>query len=189
MVLAGIQLNRDLTVTTNRADILRDGNVVYGKITKLFPNQKAEVQIGEHKMIAQITTPLAVGDRHFFQVQHHQGVIELKVLGERLQNIQETNIADLLNRLGINNNKINREFVQSLIHQRIPFTQAQLNQALAILATIQHNQAEAAHVLQHMIQHRLPMNESVFQALFTQLTQSLTENMHQIVQQLQQQPS
>ena len=48
---------------------MKEGQVVHGTIKKLYPNQTAEVQIGNQKVIAKLETPLKAGDSHFFQVE------------------------------------------------------------------------------------------------------------------------
>lgn len=48
--------------------VLKQGQVFHGKIKQLYPNQMAEIQIGEHRLIAKLETPLKAGDSHYFQV-------------------------------------------------------------------------------------------------------------------------
>lgn len=64
----------------NLAFTLRPGQMISGKVTKLFPNQIAEVLVGSHKVIAQLETPLSVNERHWFQVQPGEGKVHLRVL-------------------------------------------------------------------------------------------------------------
>ena len=37
---------------------LKNGQILFGKVNKVFPNQTAEVQIGHQKMIAALDIPL-----------------------------------------------------------------------------------------------------------------------------------
>src|SRR5690625_6203442 len=59
----------------------RDGQIVQGKILKLFPNNRAEIQIGNHKLVAEITTSLQINKQYFFQVQADDSLIHLKEIG------------------------------------------------------------------------------------------------------------
>lgn len=47
----------------------KNGQILFGKVNKVFPNQTAEVQIGHQKMIATLDIPLRTGKRYWFQVQ------------------------------------------------------------------------------------------------------------------------
>src|SRR5699024_8338084 len=61
---------------------LLEGKIIQVKITKIYPNNRAAIQIGNHKLIAEITTSLSVGKQYFFQVQKPDNV-QLRVLGEQ----------------------------------------------------------------------------------------------------------
>lgn len=60
--------------------VLKQGQVFHGKIKQLYPNQMAEIQIGEHRLIAKLETPLKAGDSHYFQVMSTSPQTELKVV-------------------------------------------------------------------------------------------------------------
>src|SRR5690625_4087383 len=108
MTIMNIQQNR-APHSVDRALVLRDGNIVSGKILKIFPNEKAEIQIGRHKLIAKVTTPLTVGEQYFFQVQRTNQMVQLKVLGDRFKQDQTENIVELMQRLGLKITKSDRK--------------------------------------------------------------------------------
>ena len=56
----------------------KNGQILYGKINKLYPNQMAEVQIGNQKVLANLEAPLQAGERYLLQVQQNLGNILLK---------------------------------------------------------------------------------------------------------------
>ena len=58
----------------------KNGQILYGKINKLYPNQMAEVQIGNQKILANVDAPLQTGERYLLQVQQNIGNLLLKVL-------------------------------------------------------------------------------------------------------------
>src|SRR5690625_3698441 len=133
MTIMNIQQNR-AQHSVDRALVLRDGNIVSGKILKVFPNEKAEIQIGRHKLIAKVTTPLTVGEQYFFQVQRTNQMVQLKVLGDRFKQDQTENIVELMQRLGLKITKSNVQFVQQLINEKIPFNREKIVHALQLLA-------------------------------------------------------
>lgn len=49
---------------------LKNGQILIGKVNKVFPDQTAEVQIGHQKMIANLEIPLRSGEMYWFQVRH-----------------------------------------------------------------------------------------------------------------------
>jgi hypothetical protein len=60
---------------------LKNGQILFGKVNKVSPNQTAEVQIGHQKMIATLDIPLRTGERYWFQVQQpNEGKVVLKAL-------------------------------------------------------------------------------------------------------------
>lgn len=145
---------------------LRSGQIVQGKILKIYPNHRAELQIGSQKMVAQLEAPLAVGERYHFQVTNTEDVIELKVIGSTLRNNPTTmeNISQLLNELNIQSSRPTLQFVQTLMNEKIPFTKQQLQQAIRILQQA-NGSTDAQRVLVEILGRNLPMTESVFNAL------------------------
>src|SRR5699024_1722723 len=108
---------------------LQAGQIVQGHILKLYPNHKAEIQIGLHKLIAQLEASLTLDERYNFQVQTTDNVIYLKVLGDKLTKQANQNGMALLKQLGLKGNKHHAAFLQSLIAEGIPFDIVQLKQA------------------------------------------------------------
>ncbi|MDP1417945.1 hypothetical protein Q8G35_05930 [Peribacillus simplex] len=47
---------------------MKNGQILFGKVNKVFPNQTAEVQISHQKMIATLDIPLRTGEKYWFQV-------------------------------------------------------------------------------------------------------------------------
>ena len=70
----GFKMNSDSNPT------FKDGQILYGKINKLYPNQMAEVQIGNQKIVANLEAPLQTGERYLLQVQQNTGHLLLKVV-------------------------------------------------------------------------------------------------------------
>ncbi|CAM5294749.1 hypothetical protein LSPH24S_06963 [Lysinibacillus sphaericus] len=64
----------------NQPLALKQGQVFHGTIKQLYPDQTAEVQVGNQKLIAKLEVPLKAGDAHFFQVTGTSPQTELKVV-------------------------------------------------------------------------------------------------------------
>ena len=180
------QISRDRMIhAIHEHQTIKVGQIIQGKILKLYPNQKAQIQLGSQIMIAQLEAALAVGERYHFQVEATDDLIHLKVIGEHLKNRPQTHITELLQALGLKTSKGNIEAVQNLMLEKVPFTRAQLAQGFALLDGAK-NKPEALQVLKEMMIHRLPMNESVFQALLAKNTTALSNQFETVIQQLQQ---
>ncbi len=186
MNIPNIQLNKS-SEAANRVLVLRDGNIVVGKITKIYSNQQAEIQIGNHKVTAKVLTPLTIGERYFFQVQQNEHQVQLKVIGNALKQNQTINVTDLLQRLGLKVTKQNIQFVQSLINEKIPFNQAQISQALRLLEGLNNSLSagNSQQILQHLIANKLPITESVYQSLLALHQSSVSDSMNELFQQFQ----
>jgi len=143
------------------------GQIVQGQILKLYPGRKAEIQIGLHKLIAQLEASLTLGERYNFQVQTTKDVIYLKVLGNKLIKQANENGMALLKQLGLKENKQHAAFLQSLMAEGIPFDIAQLRQALKLLDT-KSDKENAGSILKQMLATKFPLTDSVFQALYSQ---------------------
>lgn len=181
------QISRDRMIhAIHENQLLKTGQIIQGKILKLYPNNKAQIQLGSQIMIAQLEAALAVGERYHFQVEAGDELIHLKVIGEHLKTQSQTNITDLLRALQLKVNKGNIDFVQNLINERIPFSRAHLTQSFSLLENIKNN-AAAQEILKEMIIQRLPITESVFQALVAKNTTEFSSRLKTIIQQLEQQ--
>src|SRR5699024_7238375 len=106
---------------------------VQGKILKLFPNNGAEIQIGNHKLVAEITTSLQINKQYFFQVQADDSLIHLKVLSEQMTKVPTQNIEQLLQQLQMNPTKQHLTFIQQLIAERVPFQITDIQQATKLM--------------------------------------------------------
>lgn len=173
--------------SATEATSLRNGQIVQGEILKIYPNNKAEIQIGGNKMIAEITTPLSVGRKYYFQVQATEQLIQLKVIGDHLKQGNNQNIMNLMNQLGVKVTRANTQFVHMLMNDKVPFNSEQLQQALQILDN-SSNKNEAMSVLKEMLANRLPITNNVFQALSSNQSSTISPLLNQLVTELSQLP-
>lgn len=59
---------------------LQQGQIIRGKILRIFQNQTAEIQIGSQNLTARAEIPLLPNQEYWFQVQSEEGQIRLKLL-------------------------------------------------------------------------------------------------------------
>lgn len=171
-------------LTLSNEQKLRPGQIIQGKVLKLFPENKAEILLGKERLIASLEVGLQAGSKYLFQVQSASEFIQLKVLGEKLQGQGEVDIAKLLNQLGLKQSKPNLNLLTNLTRLKIPFDKQQLTQAVSLLKE-EKNKAAAIKILTEMIAQKLPIKNSVFQALFMKNSTTLSEQLQTVVQQIQ----
>ncbi|MFC4557099.1 hypothetical protein ACFO3D_02595 [Virgibacillus kekensis] len=164
---------------------LKPGQIVQGKIIKIYPGNKAQIQLGTQKMVAQLEASLTIGERYHFQVQASKEVIQLKVIGDQLKNEARANIMSLMQQLGLKATKSNIAFMQALVKEGIPFTKDQLRKAFQLLDQAK-NKSQAYTVLKNMIAARLPVTDSVFQALIVKKESGFGEQITNLTEQLRQ---
>ncbi|WLV25745.1 hypothetical protein QR721_05945 [Aciduricibacillus chroicocephali] len=161
---------------------LRTGQIVDGKVAKLYPNQKALIQIGGKQMVAQLETGLSVGERYHFQVSVEEGTVFLKVIGEQSSRDTEQNIANLLTKLGLQSGKAELALTKNLLNSHIPVEKEQLRQAFALLKEAPDKIA-AAELIKTMVGSRIPLTKDIFLALFMKETKGLNEVVRQALSQ------
>ncbi|MBS3680066.1 hypothetical protein KGF86_07555 [Ornithinibacillus massiliensis] len=174
-------LGKTLTNSKEPVQTLRLGQIVQGRILKLYPNNKAHIQLGVMQLIAQLEAPLEIGNNYHFQVQALGQVAQLKVIAESPTNPNrsELPIIHLLQQLGINPTKIMQEFVKVLMQEKIPFEKGQLQNSYVLLESAS-NKEQAQALLKEMIVSRMPINDSVFQALFASKFGSFTNQLESL---------
>lgn len=163
--------------------LLKPGQIVQGKIVKLYPNNKAQIQLGSQTMIAQLEASLTIGENYHFQVKSNGDVTHLKVVGERLKRSVNDNMQMLLQGLGMKATKANIALMEQVMKDKIPFDRDELMQAFHILGGAQ-NKEQAQSVIKEMLGHKLPLTDSIFQALYTKSTNGFGDQLNSLLQQL-----
>jgi hypothetical protein len=146
---------------------LRPGQIINGKIIKLFPEQIAEIQIGNQKMIAQLETPLSANERYWFQVQPGEGKVRLKVIATGSEEgKQSESLSRILGEFSLPANKENLELVRFFLKEQLPVSREILQQASEWLksASPRSSGLEAIHMI---LTRGLPVSEATFSALYT----------------------
>lgn len=155
------QLNQPLT--------LREGQVFHGTIKQLYPDQMAEVQVGNHKLIAKLEVPLKAGDAHFFQVSNTNGQTELKVVtGPMTQSMTPTQqMNQLLESMNLPKTSEMQQVLSHFMKEQIPISKEQLIQAEQWLKNLPAgvSKPDALLAMQRMVDFKMPFTNDVFQAL------------------------
>lgn len=160
---------------------LKPGQIVQGTINKIYPNQHAQVKLGNQVVHAQLEAPLQVGESYYFQVESIGENIYLTVIQTNHAKHAETSIHQLMNHLQLSHHDTIAHFLQSLIRQHIPFSAQQIKSAVAFL-TGAENKEVAQQLLRSMIGLHLPMTQDVFDALYTTTTQKFSDQLTYLLQ-------
>lgn len=160
----------------------KNGQVFFGKINKLYPNQTAEVQIGYQKIIAYLDVGLKMGEHYWLQVKSNEGKPVLKVINLPATSTMNDKGAarQILAHLGMTKSAEAQELAGFLIKNQLPITKESLQTALQWLKTADSSPS-ALTALKTMYVQQLPFVEDVFNAL---TAQAKGEPFHGMLQQL-----
>ncbi|MGY0691541.1 hypothetical protein ACW2QC_01965 [Virgibacillus sp. FSP13] len=165
--------------------VLRQGQIIQGKILHLYPNNKAKIQLGTKNLIAQLEASLTTGESYHFQVQATGDLVRLRVLGYQLKGQVQQNVESLLKKLGLKSTKQHIALLKLLMTEKIPFDKEQLVKAFQLIDAT-NNKIQARQIAKEMIAHKLPLTDSVFQALHTNRTSGFSDQMKALLFQLKQ---
>ncbi|MGE7601810.1 hypothetical protein ACQKL5_04805 [Peribacillus sp. NPDC097675] len=164
---------------------LKSGQILFGKVNKIFPNQTAEVQIGQQKMIAHLDVPLKVGERYWLQVQPNEGQPVLKVLDSPNVNLSNAKgaAAQLLIHLGVQSEPASAKLAEFLLRNQFPVTKEIFSSALQWVKAAETTETGLS-IIKTMFTQQLPFVKDVFFAL---AEQAKNEPFHKLLSGLQQQ--
>lgn len=110
-------------ISQNQPLTLKQGQVLHGTVKKLYPDQIAEVQVGGHKLLAKLETPLKAGDSYFFQVTSISPQAELKVVTGPMNasSTMKQQVQELLDTLKLPKTADLMQVVSHLIKEQVPF--------------------------------------------------------------------
>jgi hypothetical protein len=150
---------------------LKQGQVFHGSIKKVFPDQTAEVQVGNQKMIAKLEVPLKAGDAHYFQVTGVKPDLQLKVVTGPLPVTSSTSvqIQQLMDSLQLPKNANMQTLVQHMVKEQLPLSKDQLLQAEQWMKSLppQVKTVEALFAIQRMSELKLPFTNEIFRSLIS----------------------
>ncbi|XJZ28481.1 hypothetical protein ACF5W4_06720 [Bacillota bacterium Lsc_1132] len=154
------------TIQTETA--FRPGQIISGKVSALFPNQIAEVQVGTQKLIAQLEVPLSVNERYWFQVQQGEGKIHLKMVAQDGGDGTRSKLpsAQLAAQVGLSPTKENIQLLEFAVRSSLPISKEWIELGAAWLKNLPE-QAPGLETIKLMQNKGLPFTEMVFSALLS----------------------
>ncbi len=174
--------NPSMNVTQNA---LKPGQMLTGKVLELYPNQRAAIQLGGSQVVAQLETALSSKQNYLFQVTSVGDVIRLKKISDSpLQNNRPVS-DQIMQQLGLINNRQLKTFIQQLVSQNIPFTYKD-GQALAKLLEQFGGNSTNRELLAAMTKQNFPLTEQVFRSLQAFQSSQLGTQINQLQQHLAQ---
>jgi len=149
---------------------LKQGQVIHGSIKKLFPDQMAEVQVGNQRMLARLEVPLKAGDAHYFQVAGDKAALQLKVVTGALQTSSNTSSGQtqqLMDSLQLPKTDLMQSIVQKMVGEKIPLSREQLIQVEQWMKDITLNvkTSEGLIAIQKLNEHNLSFTKENFLSL------------------------
>ncbi|MBS2968967.1 hypothetical protein J9317_09365 [Metabacillus sp. KIGAM252] len=153
---------------------LRNGQLVIGKISELYPNQRALIQIGANRALAVIEAPLVKGGEYLFEaaVLSKTEVPKLK-LRDRLDTSGNTDrlFAAINRSLGLPPAaKGYSQLAEHLLRANIPFSAEELPEAAEWLKSVPESfKAEGIMAVSAAFDRRLPKIGDTFSALLEAL--------------------
>ncbi len=159
-------------ITANNQPLaLKQGQVFHGTIKKLYPDQMAEIQVGNQKFIAKLEVPLKAGDAHFFQVTGTDPQAELKVVSGPMTPTTSPSqqINQLLESMNLPKSAEMQQLLGHFMKAELPISKDQLLQAEMWLKALPEgiSKMDALQTIQKMIELKMPMTNEVFQALMS----------------------
>ena len=143
----------------------KPGQILNGKILKLFPNSVATLQVGSQKVVAQLEASLEANENYWFQVQSGEGKVRLKVMGKVENKGQsEISLSGLMKELSIPLNKENSEVIRFFLKENLPISKEILQQTVGILKESSANQAEL-EAIKYMVMKELPLTKMTLQSV------------------------
>lgn len=178
-----VQMNQPLS--------LREGQVFHGTIKQLYPNQMAEVQVGNNKLVAKLETPLKAGDAHFFQVTSTGTQTELKVvtgpMGQTVPMNQQ--IQQLLQTMNLPKTTEMQQVMGRFLKEQLPISREQLLSAETWMKNLPEGVTKQAALsaLSKMVELKMPFTQNVLHALtLGSKTDGMSTTIQQFMQQLAQ---
>ncbi|MDX8046921.1 hypothetical protein SH601_13085 [Gracilibacillus sp. S3-1-1] len=165
---------------TSDANSLRPGQMLRGQVLEIYPNQRAAIQLGGAQVVAQLETALSAKENYLFQVTSVGDVIHLKKVTESFT--QPNRAAEqMMQQLGLQNNRPLTSFVQQLVHKQIPFTHNEVHSLATLLDKFGYNQTNR-DVLMSMLTRNMPLTTATFTSMAAFQSFSLGEQINQLEQ-------
>lgn len=182
--LSSITRSENVSINTKQ-NAFKPGQILNGKVLEIYPNQRAAIQLGGSQVVAQLETALSAKQNYLFQVTSVGDVIQLKKISELHIESNKPLSDQLMQQIGLGNNRQLKAFIQQLVNQHIPFTYTDAQAAVNLMEQFGAN-PNNRELLITMIKYHLPLTEQVFRSLQAFQSTQLGTQMNQLYQQLMQ---
>jgi hypothetical protein len=143
----------------------KPGQILNGKILKLYPNSVATLQVGSQKVVAQLEASLEANENYWFQVQPGEGKVRLKLMGKVENKGQnEISLSGLMKELSIPLNKENSEVIRFFLKENLPISKGNLQQTVGILKESSAKQADL-EAIKYLVMKELPLTKMTLQSV------------------------
>ena len=160
------------------------GQILNGKILKLFPNSIATLQVGSQKVVAQLEASLEVNENYWFQVQPGEGKVRLKLIGKvESKGKNEVSLAGLMKELSLPLNKENEKAIRFFLKENLPVRKETLQEAVSLLKESNSNQA-GLEAIKTLVMKEYPLTKLSFQAITEVMNKDSMINQLQALQEL-----
>ncbi|TQR20904.1 hypothetical protein [Psychrobacillus vulpis] len=168
---SSIQSQTSQSIASSIQAQMKEGQVIHGTIKQLFPNQMAEVQIGNQKIIAKLETPLKAGDAHFFQVTKSEPELQLKVVSGPLTtgNSISQQAQKLLQAMNLTKTTEMQAAIQFFLKEQIPISKELLVQVEQLLKQLPPDVSmkSALEAIQKMMELKIPLTKQLFESVIS----------------------
>lgn len=184
-------LKHSVTLSQSRNDLsLKENQIVQGRVLKLFPDQKALIQLGQSKLVAQLETSISTNENYWFRVggSLKQG-ISLKMLKqvEYDKNSKQEAARDLVQLFHQKPSKENILLAKQLLKKELPITSQQFSAAIEVIKhTNKQAIPETIKAIQYAIKENFPISQGIIRALVQAQTDiPLTNQINSLIDSLQ----
>ena len=176
----------------SKATSFQPGQILKGKVMKLFPNGIASLQVGSQRVVAQLEASLDINYSYWFQVQSGEGKVRLKVISKVTSDggySQEGNsITQLMKELSISAKDVKEETMKFFLKERLPISKDLM---LTIADWLKETKSlQGGHeAIKLVLQKRLPATKLTFQAILALMDKdSLTYLIQNLSSHIQHEP-
>ncbi|HLR15166.1 MAG TPA: hypothetical protein VK144_05040 [Bacillota bacterium] len=163
---------------------LQPGQILRGRVLQIYPLDRAIIQLGSFRFVAQLEAALEHGQSYYFQVADVQEDVHLRVM-QQVQEHGNNEWRQLLQMIGSKSSNIREELLQQLIQHNIPFTKRSLQRMFTLLD--EHpSQRKAFNALVRMMQHNWALTKEVMESVIAYQSSTFTNQISHVYESLSQ---
>ncbi|MCP3739076.1 hypothetical protein [Rossellomorea sp. BNER] len=147
--------------------VMKEDQVIYAKVNKILPEGFAEIQIGKHRLVANLEVPVQAGEKYWFQAVFNNQSLTLSILSPPNQQVNlSVQISTILENLGLDPIKEHQMILSTFLSERISFPKEMVSLTGEWLSGVENKQA-GLQVILKMLKRNLPMTKNIFDSLIS----------------------